>query len=58
MATLMAHDLIDQYRIWVHPFVIGTGTSLFREGAPTRSLELVETLRLSTGVVILDYRPQ
>jgi dihydrofolate reductase len=58
MATLMAHDLIDKYRIWVHPFVIGTGTRLFGKGVPTRSLELVETRQLSTGVVILVYRPQ
>ena len=58
MATLMAHDLIDEYRIWVHPFVIGAGTRLFGEGVATRGLELVETRRLSTGVVILVYRPQ
>jgi dihydrofolate reductase len=56
MATLMAHDLIDEYRIWIHPLVIGTGTRLFDEGVPTRSLELCETRQLSTGVVILVYR--
>jgi len=58
MGTLMAHDLVDEYRIWVHPFVIGTGTRLFGEGVPTRSLELVESRQLGTGVVILVYRPQ
>jgi dihydrofolate reductase len=57
MATLMAHDLIDEYRIWIHPLVIGTGTQLFDEGVPMRTLELVETRQLSTGVVILVYRP-
>jgi dihydrofolate reductase len=57
MATLMAHDLIDEYRIWIHPLVIGTGTRLFDEGLPTRTMELVETRQLSTGVVILVYRP-
>jgi dihydrofolate reductase len=58
MATLMAHDLIDEYRIWIHPLVIGTGTRLFDDRVPTRSLELVETRQFKTGVVILVYRPQ
>jgi dihydrofolate reductase len=57
MATLMAQDLIDEYRIWIHPLVIGTGTRLFGDGVPTRSLELVETRQFSTGVVILTYQP-
>jgi dihydrofolate reductase len=57
MATLMKRDLIDEYRIWIHPFVIGTGTRLFAEGMPTRNLELAESRTLGTGVVILVYRP-
>jgi dihydrofolate reductase len=58
MAALMNHDLIDEYRIWVHPLVLGTGKRLFEEGLPTRTLRLVETRPLSTGVVILTYRPR
>jgi dihydrofolate reductase len=54
----MSHDLIDEYRIWVHPLVLGTGKRLFEEGLPTRALRLVETRPLSTGVVILTYRPR
>jgi dihydrofolate reductase len=57
MATLIHHDLIDEYRIWIHPLVIGTGTRLFGGGVPTRSLELVEARQFSTGVVILTYQP-
>ena len=57
MATLMARNLIDEYRIWLHPLVIGTGTRLFAEGVPARNLELAESRALGTGVVILVYRP-
>jgi riboflavin biosynthesis pyrimidine reductase len=56
MATLMERDLIDEYRIWIHPFVIGTGTRLFA-GVPTRRLELAESRTLGTGVAIPVYRP-
>jgi dihydrofolate reductase len=57
MASLMERDLIDEYRIWIHPFVLGTGTRLFHDGVPTRSLELAEARILGTGVAILVYRP-
>ena len=57
MATLMERDLIDEYRIWVHPLVIGPGTRLFDEGVPTRRLELADARTLRSGVVILAYRP-
>ena len=57
MAALMNHDLIDEYRIWVHPLVLGTGKRLFEEGLPTRTLRLVETRPLGSGVVILSYQP-
>jgi dihydrofolate reductase len=55
--TLAAHDLIDEYKIWVHPIVLGSGKRLFAEGFDPTTLELVEAKPLSTGVVILTYRP-
>jgi dihydrofolate reductase len=57
MATLMERDLVDEYRIWTHPLVLGAGTQLFAEGVPTRNFELAESRTLGTGVVILIYRP-
>jgi dihydrofolate reductase len=57
MQTLMEHNLIDEYRIWVHPFVIGGGKRLFTEGGQTSKLQLVGTKTLSSGVVILTYAP-
>lgn len=57
-AALMPHNLIDEYRIWVQPLVLGTGKRLFGDDLTTRTLRLVDTRPLSTGVVILTYRPQ
>ena len=54
--TLMQHDLVDEYRLWVHPIVLGSGKRLFREGAPTTTLRLVDTRTTSSGLVILTYQ--
>ena len=55
--TLMQHDLIDEYRIWVHPVVVGSGKRLFRDGSDTTVLRLEETKSFSSGVVVLTYQP-
>lgn len=55
--TLMMNNLIDEYRIWVHPIVLGCGETLFRKGNGKIYLRHVETKLTSTGVVILTYRP-
>jgi len=57
MHTRMQHDLIDEYRIWVHPLVLGSGKRLFREGIDSTSLSLVSARPLSSGIVILTYQP-
>jgi dihydrofolate reductase len=54
--TLLEHQLLDEIRLWVHPLLVGHGTTLFREGA-SATLELVATEALETGVVILTYKP-
>ncbi len=55
--TLMQHDLIDEYRLMVHPVVVGSGKRLFKDGSDTTVLRLVETKTFSTGVVVLTYQP-
>jgi dihydrofolate reductase len=56
--TLIQHDLVDAYRLMVHPLVLGSGKRLFREGTSTTRLRLVETKPTSTGVMILTYEPE
>ena len=55
--TLMAHHLIDEYRLWVFPVVIGTGKRLFAEGAIPSALRLVDHQVSTTGVTIGTYEP-
>jgi dihydrofolate reductase len=57
MRTLATHDLVDEYKFWVHPIVLGGGKRLFADGFDKSSLELVDVKSLSTGVVVLTYRP-
>jgi dihydrofolate reductase len=54
---LRQHDLVDEYRLLVHPIVLGKGKRLFREGGPSRELRLREARTLSSGVVALVYQP-
>jgi dihydrofolate reductase len=53
----MQHDLIDEYRIWVHPVVLGSGKRLFRDGIEKKVLRLVDSTTFSSGVVVLSYQP-
>jgi len=55
--TLMAHDLIDEYRLWVHPVLLGRGSSFFEDGAERMDLDLVDSTAIPSGVAILTYRP-
>jgi dihydrofolate reductase len=55
--TLMRHDLVDQYRLWVFPLVIGSGKRLFADGTVPAALRLVDSAVSTTGVIIGTYEP-
>ncbi|HYU58620.1 MAG TPA: dihydrofolate reductase family protein [Actinomycetota bacterium] len=56
--TLMKHDLVDEYRLMIHPLVLGSGRRLFGEGSPPSRLRLVDSATSGTGILILTYRPE
>jgi dihydrofolate reductase len=51
----MRHDLIDEYRVDIHPVVIGDGRRLFRAADVKVALRLAETRTFGNGVVLLRY---
>jgi dihydrofolate reductase len=54
-AAFMKHDLIDEYRLYVHPVVIGRGRSPFPTSDSKIDLRLAETRAFGNGVVLLRY---
>src|SRR5215218_4216300 len=55
--SLLADDLLDEFRLMVHPVVLGSGKRLFEEGGDQKALELVDAKTFSIGVLYLTYRP-
>ncbi|MGH2463108.1 MAG: dihydrofolate reductase family protein [Candidatus Limnocylindria bacterium] len=58
VATLMEHDLVDEYQLFLFPVILGSGKHLFREGIDLRAMRLVSTRSFSTGVVFMAYQPE
>jgi dihydrofolate reductase len=55
-AAFMRRDLIDEYRIYVHPIIIGEGKPMFRPSEAKLNLQLAETRTFGNGVVLLRYQ--
>jgi dihydrofolate reductase len=57
LQTLLANNLVDEYRLLHFPVVLGSGKRLFGSGAVPSALALLDTRATSTGVVVNTYRP-
>jgi dihydrofolate reductase len=53
--TLLEHDLIDEFRLWIFPVVIGAGKRFFGDGTIPVALKLVDSKVSKTGVTINTY---
>ncbi|MEU4390756.1 dihydrofolate reductase family protein [Kribbella sp. NPDC023855] len=54
--SLVAAGLVDEYRLFVYPVVVGKGARLWPDGSPTTTLHLAETQPFHSGVTLLRYR--
>jgi len=57
LQQLIAADLVDEYRMWISPVVLGKGKRLFESSVPPRRLSLVGAGNTPSGVVVNTYRP-
>jgi dihydrofolate reductase len=56
VGTLREHGLVDEYRLMIHPVVLGEGKRLFRDGSVPADLELADVRKVGPDVVVLSYR--
>ena len=56
LRTLLEHGLIDEFRLWIFPIVVGHGKRLFHGDVAAAGLELDESTVSTTGVIAATYR--
>jgi dihydrofolate reductase len=55
--TLLEHDLVDELRLMIYPFVLGAGERLFGETSGKKPMRLVGTRTVGDGLAFLTYQP-
>jgi dihydrofolate reductase len=57
VSSLLPHNLIDEFKLLIHPLVLGTGRRLFPDDTPLTALDLADSVATTTGVIIATYHP-
>jgi dihydrofolate reductase len=57
-SLLMRNGLIDEYRLWIHPVVLGKGKPLFKDLTGKLHLKLMEARTFGSGVIVLYYKTE
>lgn len=56
--ALARAGLVDEYRLFMYPVVVGRGRRLFEKRTDRLDLELIEATPFRSGVTLLIYRPR
>ncbi|HEY6471072.1 MAG TPA: dihydrofolate reductase family protein [Candidatus Dormibacteraeota bacterium] len=54
--SLVPHNLIDEFRLVIHPLLLGDGVHLFPDDGELHQLELVDGTHTTKGVILATYR--
>jgi dihydrofolate reductase len=55
--TLLEHGLLDELHVWIFPVLVGGGQRLI-DGIDVTHLDLIETTRFGSGIVVNSYTPK
>jgi dihydrofolate reductase len=54
--TLIKFKLVDEFQLWMHPVILGSGRRLFKNLQERIPVEMVSSQSFASGVVMLQYR--
>jgi len=57
LQSLIAHDLVDEFRMMIDPLVVGSGKRIFGDHGALRPLRLVDSRVTTTGAILATYAP-
>jgi dihydrofolate reductase len=58
VASLIQHNLIDEYHLFINPAAIGNGMAIFNKLNKQHQLTLVKATPFDCGIVVLHYEPK
>ena len=54
-SSLIKEKLIDEFYLFINPFLMGTGKNIFKGLSEIQKLTLIESIAFESGVVLLHY---
>lgn len=54
--TLLAHDLVDELWLQIHPVILGKGKKLFDDAANPAAFTMTESVVTTTGIIVAYYK--